>query len=240
MFADSRLAALYDVLHPFDPRGDFGLYLPMIMDADAVLDVGCGTGLLLHTARERGHRGRLVGLDPAPGMLAQARQRPNVEWRQGDLTTEPFEEEFDLIVMTGHAFQVFLTDAEIRQALTAVRAALKPTGRFAFETRNPLVQAWRRWTPEHGRTVVADGVEIRVEHRVQRVDGEFVNFTHTFSSAVWDRPEVSRSTLRFIRNADLVAALTEAGLRVEEQFGDWDSSPLTEQSPEIITVARPD
>lgn len=239
MFADSRLAALYDSMHPFDPRGDFGFYLPMIMAADAVLDVGCGAGLLLHTARERGHRGRLVGLDPAPGMLAQARLRPNVEWRQGDLATTPFHEEFDLVVMTGHAFQVFLTDQEIHQALTAIRAALTLTGRFAFETRNPLVQGWRQWTPEHGRTFVADGVEIRAEHRVQRVEGEFVHFTNTFSSAAWERPEVSRSTLRFISADDLGSALAEAGLEIERQFGDWDSGPLTDGSPEIITVVRP-
>jgi len=32
--------------------------------------------------------------------------------------------------------------------------------------------------------------------------------------------------------------LTEAGLVIEAQFGDWDRSPLTELSPEIITIAR--
>jgi hypothetical protein len=44
--------------------------------------------------------------------------------------------------------------------------------------------------------------------------------------------------LRFIGKADLDAALAQAGLVLEAQFGDWDESPLTETSPEIITIAR--
>ena len=53
---------------------DYRFYLPLIMSAEGVLDVGCGTGALLHWARETGHTGRLVGLDPAEGMLDVARE----------------------------------------------------------------------------------------------------------------------------------------------------------------------
>ncbi len=86
----------------------------MIMEADAVLDVGCGTGALLHMAREAGHNGRLVGLDPAVGMLEQARRRSDVEWVLGDLAAVAFDREFDLAVMTGHAFQELITDDDVR------------------------------------------------------------------------------------------------------------------------------
>lgn len=34
------------------------------MAAGSVLDVGCGTGSMLQSARERGHAGRLAGLGP--------------------------------------------------------------------------------------------------------------------------------------------------------------------------------
>ncbi|MDP9370923.1 MAG: SAM-dependent methyltransferase, partial [Chloroflexota bacterium] len=36
----------------------------------------------------------------------------------------------------------------------------------------------------------------------------------------------------------LSAFLAGAGLVIEEQFGDWTGAPLTETSPEIITIAR--
>ena len=69
-------------------------------------------------------------------------------------------------------------------------------------------------------------------------DGNVVSFSHTFSSPDWDQVEVSHSTLRFIEAELLARFLAEAGLEIEAQFGDWDRSPLTDASPEIITLAR--
>lgn len=51
---------------------------------DTVVDLGCGTGQLTLPLAARA--GRVVGVDPEPDMLAQARSRntpPNVEWRRG-------------------------------------------------------------------------------------------------------------------------------------------------------------
>ena len=127
-FVDGRLAALYDAFCPTEGRGDFAFYLPRIMAARAVLDVGCGTGTLLRLAREAGHPGRLVGLDPAPGMLARARRRTDVEWVLGDLSSPRWDRAFDLVVMTGHAFQELVVPDEFRAALAAVRSALVDGG----------------------------------------------------------------------------------------------------------------
>jgi ubiquinone/menaquinone biosynthesis C-methylase UbiE len=85
LFADTELAALYDAF--CEGRPDFAFYLPLVMAAKSVLDVGCGTGALLHSARETGHTSRLCGLDPATGMLEQARKRSDIDWVFGDLTT---------------------------------------------------------------------------------------------------------------------------------------------------------
>ena len=50
-FVNARLAALYDRFYPPEQRADFAYYLPLIFAAPSVLDVGCGTGALLHMAR---------------------------------------------------------------------------------------------------------------------------------------------------------------------------------------------
>lgn len=239
LFSDAGLAALYDLMCPWDGRDDFGFYFPLVMSARSVLDVGCGTGMLLHRAREAGHTGRLCGLDPAEGMLAQARKRPDVEWVHGDLASAAWHGEFDLVVMTGHAFQVYVADEELRVALAAIREALSESGRFVFETRNPAARAWERWTPDEAIEVVdAAGVAVRNVPEVQSVDGDLVSFTQTFVSAAWGRAPVSHSTLRFLDSARLAAFLDGAGLAVERQFGDWDGSPLVDMSPEIIVTAR--
>jgi SAM-dependent methyltransferase len=210
------------------------------MSARAVLDVGCGTGALLRLARETGHTGRLCGLDPAQGMLNQARRWSDIEWVYGDLSSVRWDREFDLVVMTGHAFQELIEDDEIRAALAAIRVALIDGGRFAFETRNPLVQAWEHWATEYTAEVTdAGGAIVRCEYQVETpVEGGVVCGTSTFSSPGWDHPEVSRGMLRFLDAEALSAFLFGAGLAIEEQFGDWTRRPLTDTSPEIITIAR--
>jgi SAM-dependent methyltransferase len=239
-YSEASLAELYDRFHPPAGRDDFGFYLPLVMSADAVLDVGCGTGALLHWAREARHSGRLVGLDPGKGMLEVARARSDIEWILGDLASVEWDREFDLIVMTGHAFQVLLGDDELRAALAAIRSALADDGRFAFETRNPLAREWEHWTPDHGVEFTDDtGAIVRFETRVETpVEGDVVRFSTTYLNPAWDRPRVSHSTLRFLGADVLSGFLADAGLAIEEQFGDWARQPLTATSPEIITIAR--
>lgn len=238
-YSEPQLAELYDAFCS-PGRADFGFYLPLVMSAERVLDVGCGTGELLRLAREAGHTGRLCGLDPAAAMLQVARSRADVEWVLGDLASVAWDREFDLVVMTGHAFQVLTEDDQPRASLAAVRSALAEDGRFAFETRNPLVRAWERWTPDReGVEVVHDGTMVRMEHSEMPIArADLVSFTMAYTSPTWERPKVSRSTLRFLDAESLASFLSGAGLAIEEQFGDWERQPLTDASPEIITVAR--
>jgi SAM-dependent methyltransferase len=240
LFSDARLAALYDTRCPRSERADFDFYMPMVMAVEAVLDVGCGTGAMLHEARQAGHAGRLCGLDPAAGMLAQARKRTDIEWISGDLVSVNWVREFDLIVMTCHAFQVLIEHNDIRRSLAAISAALKTNGRFAFETRNPTARVWENWTPDNAVEIADEqGAIVRITTRVEApFDGRTLSFTHTFTCKSWDRPEMSRSTLRFLPVDTLSSFLAEAGLVIEQQFGDWDRQSLTAASPEIITIAR--
>ena len=236
LFAEPSLAALYDGFCAFSPRDDFAFYLPLVMAAGSVLDVGCGTGALLHAARASGHTGRLVGVDPAAAMLDVARARTDVEWVHGTVadTSGPF----DLVIMTGHAFQVFLTDDQLVGALSAIEARLSPTSRFMFETRNPAAREWEAWPRRFARRIVVDGDSFEMTTEIDAVDGELVTFTHTYTSPAWAAPRTSQSTLRFLPAASLACFLADAGLEVVEQYGDWDRSPIADTSPEIITLAR--
>ena len=151
MFSDADAAALYDQLNPWDPdrRPEDGFYFPFVMSAESVLDVGCGTGAMLHLARDRGHRGRLVGLDPDRAALDRARRRADVEWVEGTAAEAKSGADFDLATMTGHAFQDLVTDHDVRTSLAAIYGALRPGGRFVFETRHPQARAWEQWTPSN-------------------------------------------------------------------------------------------
>jgi SAM-dependent methyltransferase len=237
MYSDEAAAALYDVLNP--RRSDYDFYLPLVMDAASVLDVGCGTGTLLHHARELGHRGRLCGIDPDRAMLVRARRRADIEWVEAPAASMAWVREFDLAIMTGHAFQCLVGDDELRLTLAAIGSALVPGGRFAFETRNPLARAWAGWTPAHATEIVDPaGRPVRVSHDVESVAGDVVTFTETTSDLDGAVLRVDRASLRFLDATTLAGFLTDAGFAIEAQYGNWDREPLAPESPEIITLAR--
>jgi SAM-dependent methyltransferase len=212
------------------------------MAAGSVLDVGCGNGSMLHLARERGHHGRLVGLDPDRVALARAQRRADVEWVEGTAASAGWEAEFDLATMTGHAFQCLVTDDEVRASLGAIRAALRVGGRFVFETRHPQARAWEGWSPSNAADVVdladAAGRALRVWHEVESVVADIVTFTGTTAQPDGTVLRVDHATLRFLDVAALDAFLSEAGFEIEAQYGYWDRGPVTGTSREIITIAR--
>ncbi|WPO76765.1 class I SAM-dependent methyltransferase [Streptomyces sp. KN37] len=241
MYSDADAAALYDLLNPWDPGqwpGD-AFYAELIADADSVLDVGCGTGAMLHWAREQGHAGRLVGLDPDGTALARARRRMDIEWVQGAAATMGWDTEFDLAIMTGHAFQFLTADDDIRSSLAAVRAALRVGGTFAFETRHPQARAWESWNPSNVSDIVdAADRALRVWHQVEAVTDDMVTFTGTTAEPDGTVLRVDHASLRFLGTAPLDVFLAEAGLEVEARYGDWHRGPITSTSKEIITIAR--
>jgi SAM-dependent methyltransferase len=237
-YEEPVLAGLYDVLNPWGSGDDY--YLELVMSARSVLDLGCGTGQLLRRAAAHGHADVLVGVDPAAAMLAEAaRVGVPVTWLQGDAQTIDAGRLFELVTMTGHTFQVFLTDDDVRKVLSNVRRHLDLGGRFAFETRNPTARAWERWTPEHSRVrvVAPSGESVEVAHQLERtIETDLVQFTSTCRFAGGSAPLTSRSTLRFIDLDDLRTMIEDVGFRIDGWFGDWDRTPVT-PSPEVIVVA---
>jgi len=237
VYSDEEAAALYELLNPWGPSDDF--YLALVMDAKSVLDIGCGTGALLHRARLAGHAGRLCGVDPDAASLDIARRQTEIEWRLCAASSLAWHREFDLATMTGHAFQALASDDELRASLSAIRRTLADGGRFAFETRNPLARAWERWNPANAIDVVdASGRPVRISHQVESVVGDVVTFTETTSESGGGPLRVDRANLRFLDVDALASFLTDAGFEIEEQYGDWRRGRLTRESPEIVTIAR--
>ena len=162
IFEDQFLASLYDHFNTWGADDDF--YFQLARETGRrVLDLGCGTGRLACRIAQEGFS--LTGADPADGMLQVARSRlgnERVSRIKADGQTLRLPLRFDLIYMTGHAFQALLTDDEAIAVLRTAHDHLAKDGRFAFESRNPARRAWLSWTPDQ-RKVVTTHQHGRVE-----------------------------------------------------------------------------
>jgi ubiquinone/menaquinone biosynthesis C-methylase UbiE len=112
-----RRAFLADI--PFPPRA-------------RVLEVGCGTGVLTRLLAGWPKVGEVVGVDPAPALLARARSLaaalPNVAFREADGRSLPLETgSFDVVVFDSVLSHVPGPD----QALAEAARVLRPGGWLA-------------------------------------------------------------------------------------------------------------
>jgi 2-polyprenyl-3-methyl-5-hydroxy-6-metoxy-1,4-benzoquinol methylase len=234
-YQDARLAEIYDLANPLAEDADFYLSLAGARPS-TVLDLGCGTGTLCCALAERGHR--VTGVDPAAAMLAVARRKPHaeqVEWVESSAQCYKSQRRFDLIVMTGHAFQILLTDADALAVFETMRSHLKQRGRVAFETRNPRLDWASEWS---GRVRTLPGGEIleTLEITGKHDDGEFISFQTAYRLP--HGTLTTSSTLRFPSREHVEALIARSGLAVRNVFGDWDAGPFNPaRSREIIFIA---
>jgi streptomycin 6-kinase/ubiquinone/menaquinone biosynthesis C-methylase UbiE/RimJ/RimL family protein N-acetyltransferase len=148
-YLNPKLARIYDFNSGWNHEREF--YLKLAGDAPKkILDLGCGTGLICNALAANGHQ--VTGVDPAIAMLNVAREREfgdHVNWIQSRAQDLNLGENFDLIIMTGNAFQVFLTETDLNAICAAIQRHLSPEGLFVFESRNPNLDWSSRWNYEN-------------------------------------------------------------------------------------------
>jgi len=234
-YINPKLAAIYDLDSGWGPDMDFYLALA-VRPCMGILDLGCGTGLLCRAYAERGNQ--VTGVDPATAMLDVAKlrdQASNVDWVEATAESFSSNKRFDLITMTGHAFQVLLDDSSIEAALENIARHLKKHGRFVFETRNPAIDWHLRWNCQW--QIEQAGLVITEHLRVLSHLDDRIRFETSYVFP--DETLVSTSELRFLDLPALEQHIGAAGLAIERLQGDWNGRSFdAATSDEIIITAR--
>jgi SAM-dependent methyltransferase len=196
-----------------------------------VLDLACGNGRHMVHLQDRG--ARVVGLDYSAYLLRQARRllEPPARLVRADMRAIPFRASFDAVVNFFTSFGYFVERRENLAVAQGVARALRTGGRFFIdyigsryaETHLVPVSARiageyaieeRRWIDPNSRRVNKITALRRHGEEVQRFE-ESVQLYH---------PD------------EFLALLHEAGLRVEQLFGDYAGTPWDEARPRMIAT----
>lgn len=234
-FDDDRLAVIYDVDNPDGPDHDYFRDVVETSQAGVVVDLGCGTGILTVTLAAPGRE--VIGIDPAPAMLARAASRPGgdaVQWRLGNSELiRP--DSADVVLMTGNVAMHILGD-EWHSTLQSIARGLRPGGRLAFETRNPAARAWETWNDPLSARDTPVG-RIRESRTVEGPDSAGLVTLHGHHEFLADGAVLDGDLRLQFRSLDQVQAdLDEAGLRVVDVWSDWQRTPFDPAADQPLMV----
>jgi len=222
---------------------------------DPVIELGCGTGRITLAIAEAGYR--IVGLDISERMLERAAEkraamrrgtRDRVHLIQGDMTQFDLGEKFRTVLIPFRPFQHLLETEQQVACLTCVRKHLGPNGRLImdFFQTDPERMHDPMFLKESllAEYDLPDGRHVALSERVaafhrgqQRNDVEMI-FQVTHADGKQERL-VMAWTLRYFFRYEVEHLLARCGFRLEAIYGNFDSSPLNDHSPEMIFVAKP-
>ncbi len=195
----------------------------------AILDVCCGSGIVTVPLAEAGFE--VVGVDIAPSMLARAQDKakhlPNASFHLANALDFKLDKCFDLALMTGNAFQAFLTEEAVLQLLKNVKGHLNTNGILAFDTRllegydlseDNTFEFWNEYTNASGDAVCFLG-------RKTRFDPQNNLLYFDMKRRYADGREVGSSIeLKFLLLETLLSLVEEAGFKVLGKYTDWQAS----------------
>ncbi|MDB5204763.1 MAG: class SAM-dependent methyltransferase [Candidatus Taylorbacteria bacterium] len=238
-FSDPRFVALYDNLNALGADSDFFCEKVKELEAQTIIDLGCGTGLLTTKLAEQGYE--MIGIEPSDAMLEVARHKPygeKVKWIIG--SSEQMKGlQVDMILMTSHVAQFFLENDEWNTMLKNSHDALKPGGYIVFDARNPLTKPWEKWTREtSSKKLETPNGEVEMWYQLLEVKENRVVYEIHYFFTKTNEELISVNELIYRSQEEITNYLLDAGFIVEKIYGDWDGSLATETSPEMIFIAR--
>jgi SAM-dependent methyltransferase len=253
---DPIISSLYDFVPVYASRSDVAFYVEEARASGGeVLEIGCGTGRVLIPTARAGVG--IDGLDESSDMVARceanldrepAEVRARVHLYRADARDFELGKQFDLVTAPFRVMQHQITIDDQLRFLAAVKRHLRPSGRFVFDVFNPSFRALvsadgveREDVPE---TLLPDGRVFRRTARINRVrfldQVSEVELIYYVASAPGERSQraVQSFDMKWYLRDELVHLLARAGFTVSAMYGDFDRSPVTDESKELICVAQ--
>ena len=250
-----RWAQFYDLFYQVGPENEVGFYLDLMEQTEPpVLELGVGTGRVAIPAAMAGHQ--VVGIDLSDSMLAVARGKmesagvpPNsLELIKADMTNFDLPHGlFGLVVIPGNSLALVLS--ERGQAATLAHAVrhLRRDGVLAISLYNASEEVLDSDDEETFLLGVVNDEATGNRHIMTGINRfDRANQTNRCSQYLEtvsrDGKTLARHelpvTTRYLRIDQAIKLSCDAGLIVEEVFGDFDRAVYSTTSDEMILFCR--
>lgn len=250
------IAEFYDFIPQYASRPDIDFYLDLARSAGGnVLELGCGTGRVLVPMAAAGCR--VVGLDISENMLAKCRERLRSQPRDvqervrlvhGNMVSFDLGETFSLVTTPFRPVQHLISVDDQLSCLRCVNHHLVAGGRLVLDlfqvdprrTYDPAYSQESENVPEFrlpdGRRLRRADRDVAFHRAEQYKDVELIYYV-TYPDGRTERL-VQAFPFRCFFRYEVEHLLARCGFRVTGLYGDFDNSPLTDDSPEMIFVAE--
>ncbi|MGN6671598.1 MAG: class I SAM-dependent DNA methyltransferase [Candidatus Nucleicultricaceae bacterium] len=210
------------------------------MEGTRVLDLSCGTGRTVIPLSQQGFE--CVGLDSSRTLLQYASKKAGslpVSFVLGDMRQFELHRKFDLILLSGHAFQSFATPHEQQRMLTCVQRHLRERGLFIFQVQNltsALMQDestysfWHTFKDTKGQRIKVFG------KRRYNFDDSTVTYKIKRS---WQEGESFSEMRLLLTSLDALKDLLQAyGFDVIHIFSDYQKAPYFSDAENSVMIAQ--
>jgi SAM-dependent methyltransferase len=251
------VAAFYDITYKDRRPQDVRFFVEYSLKSGGrTLELGCGTGRVLIPTATAGCA--ITGLDISPYMLQKCREklekqpeaiRKRVKLIQGNMSDFNTGEKYSLVTVPFRPFQHLITVDEEKACLGCISKHLSPHGRCIIDVFNPnparLVPdpEYTEEKEDLPETRLPDGRKLRRAgrlagyHRDQQYNDIELIYYLTYPDGRTERL-VQSFPMRYYYRYEMEHLLELGGFRVVELFGDFDKSPFSGDSPEMIFVAE--
>lgn len=214
-----------------------------------IIDVACGTGRATIPLAKKGHQ--LIGIDIHTGMLQEAKKKAStlenqIEWVEQDCTNFNLSVKSNLIYTVGNSFQHFLTNEAQDGLLASVYRHLEMGGIFIFGTRFPNAEELLQPpTEEYWRTYINQQTQQKVDvYTLSEYDAlSQVQHYTTFRKTKDDTGKVvdektTNIRLRYVFPQEMARLLSTHGFEILHVYSDWQETPISNTSTEMVYVCR--
>ncbi len=251
---DESLVEIYDAFYTI--RKDIDFYVGYSRKIRGkTLELGCGAGRVLIPTAIAGCK--ITGLDLSPFMLKKCQEKIEQQPKkvqelirivEGNMVDFDIDERFSLVTTPFRPFQHLISTEEQRGCLKCVHRHLDAGGLLILDLFHPFLPAlydpnYQFETKDVAERKLPDGRKIRrtdrspVVHRdKQYLECEFI-YHISYPDGRKER-HVHSFPFRYFFRYEVEHLLELSGFRVLELFGDFDCSPFSQDSPEMIFVAE--